>query len=292
MYGISIIICSKNGFLEDELVENIKTTIGSEYEIIVIDNSKNKYSIFEAYNIGIKNSIFPYLLFVHEDVLFHSQSWGEILISYFNNDLKLGLIGIAGSKTKEKIPSTWWDNNKKFLYQNILHHYPNNEIKHEILGFKDKSTLEEVVVIDGVFIAMRKDISIKFDEKLKGFHNYDLSISLQFRQKGYKVCVTKEILLEHFSLGKIDESWVKSSIEFHHLYRKDLPQYSSEKSSRKDKAFVLFRFIDYCRSTGNRKLAFLTWLKYLKLVPFSKNNTKIFFYFLKGWYKGSFKFKS
>ena len=107
MYGISIIICSKNGFLEDELVENIKTTIGSEYEIIVIDNSKNKYSIFEAYNIGIKNSIFPYLLFVHEDVLFHSQSWGEILISYFNNDLKLGLIGIAGSKTKEKIPSTW-----------------------------------------------------------------------------------------------------------------------------------------------------------------------------------------
>jgi hypothetical protein len=31
-----------------------KLTIGCEYELIIIDNSENKYSIYEAYNLGIE----------------------------------------------------------------------------------------------------------------------------------------------------------------------------------------------------------------------------------------------
>src|SRR5690554_3963305 len=106
MLGISIVICSRNGSLENKLSENIGSTVGSQFELIVIDNSENDYSIFEAYNLGIKKSLFPYLLFVHEDVLFHTKNWGKILIEYFENNEKIGLIGLAGSKLKTDIPSS------------------------------------------------------------------------------------------------------------------------------------------------------------------------------------------
>ena len=62
------------------------------------------------------------------------------------------------------------------------------------------------MVIDGVFMGMRKIPGIKFGERISGFHNYDQSILPLYRIKGYKVMVTNEILLEHFSSGTKDLS--------------------------------------------------------------------------------------
>ena len=47
---ISIIVCSKFPTLSKELLDNISQTVGTDYEIVSIDNSQAKYSIFEAYN--------------------------------------------------------------------------------------------------------------------------------------------------------------------------------------------------------------------------------------------------
>ena len=80
---ISIIICSRNLGIDPKLSTNITSTIGCEYELIVIDNSQNKYSIFQAYNIGIEKSTSEIICFVHEDVLFHSKDWGKKLIEIF-----------------------------------------------------------------------------------------------------------------------------------------------------------------------------------------------------------------
>lgn len=52
---ISIIICNRKKVLDPKLENNIKSTIGIEYEIINIDNSDNRYNIFQAYNKGIQN---------------------------------------------------------------------------------------------------------------------------------------------------------------------------------------------------------------------------------------------
>ncbi|MDR1610676.1 MAG: hypothetical protein LBS08_04115, partial [Candidatus Symbiothrix sp.] len=43
-YMISIIICSKNKDISEQLKSNIEATIGVRYELIVIDNSKQDYS--------------------------------------------------------------------------------------------------------------------------------------------------------------------------------------------------------------------------------------------------------
>ena len=54
---ISCVICSRQPDISAELKENIASTIGCEYELIVIDNSKNEHSIYSAYNQGVVKSM-------------------------------------------------------------------------------------------------------------------------------------------------------------------------------------------------------------------------------------------
>ncbi|MEO8255383.1 MAG: glycosyltransferase, partial [Flavobacterium sp.] len=148
---ISIIICSRTNKITNDLVQNIQQTIGSEYELIVIDNSQNRYSIFEAYNLGINKSKGDILCFIHDDISVVTQNWGQILHSIFDKNEKIGLIGIAGSKSKTRMPSAWWDCHQKDLYLNIVQHLVNKEKEHWVEGFKNNA-IEEVVAIDGVFM--------------------------------------------------------------------------------------------------------------------------------------------
>ena len=94
---ISIIICSRNKFLNDILAKNIQDTIGVVYEIILIDNSDNIYSIFSAYNEGINRSQYPYICFIHEDIMFRTSRWGNLICESFKSDQTIGMIGVIGS---------------------------------------------------------------------------------------------------------------------------------------------------------------------------------------------------
>jgi len=219
---LSIIICSRQAILNNNLTVNIKKTIVCDHELIIIDNSKNMYSIFEAYNLGIEKSKSNYLCFIHDDILFHTIGWGNIVNRLFNENEQIGLIGVAGAKSKTKMPSAWWECPKEHKVIRIIQHFPNNSKKKWELGFENRQN-EEVVAIDGVFMAMRKDKHIHFNTKMTGFHNYDLNISLDYKKLGYKIIVTNEILIEHFSLGTLNKSWYESTSLFHKLYKNYLP---------------------------------------------------------------------
>ena len=104
---ISCIICSRQLDISAELKENIASTIGCEYELVVIDNSKNEYSIFSAYNEGVRRAKGDILCFMHEDILYHTQGWGKI-ISNILQDKTIGQIGVAGSHFMPKAPMYWW----------------------------------------------------------------------------------------------------------------------------------------------------------------------------------------
>ena len=73
---LSLIICSRTPRISEELEKNIAETIGCEYELVVIDNSKNKYSIFSAYNEGVRRSKGDVLCFMHDDILYKTNGWG------------------------------------------------------------------------------------------------------------------------------------------------------------------------------------------------------------------------
>jgi hypothetical protein len=123
---ISIIICSVHPSLFILIEENISKTIGTPpFEIIKIDNTNNQYGICTAYNTGAAAAKFPYLCFVHEDVIFRSMNWGEELISFFEKNQETGLIGIAGSKYKSLSPGSWVNGLPSLDCLNLIQHGKN-----------------------------------------------------------------------------------------------------------------------------------------------------------------------
>lgn len=216
---LSIVICSKNKELCDQLVANINQTIGIPFELEIISGAE---SITQAYETGLKKSSGEFSLFLHEDVLFHTQDWGNTLLDHFNSDPTIGLLGVAGAKIHTFIPSAWWDcaENEKVI--RILQHKPTGSLDDQDQGFGDQK-LMEVAVIDGVFMALRKEAGAHFDQTLIGFHGYDLDISLAVQEKGYKVVVIQDVLLEHFSLGNLHLGWLSALLHVHRKYKHLLP---------------------------------------------------------------------
>ncbi|MCC8358517.1 glycosyltransferase [Salinimicrobium sediminilitoris] len=272
MVDISVVVCSRETELLKNLQENIKATIGCRHEIISVDNKENQYSIFEAYNLGIQKSKFEIICFLHEDIQIHTRNWGKIIHRLFVEHKEAGIIGLAGSKVKSNVPAGWWEHERRFLVKNLIQHRPNGVKEHIELGF-EAGDLQEAVIVDGVFISMKKKKGVCFNEMLEGFHNYDQSICLDYIKKGHKVFVTNQVLIEHFSNGRIDGTWVNSMHKFHRLYKNDLPKVVSGTAIDKvQREKYLINYIIHCKSTGNQKLAFLYWLKLLKQNPLSKKH--------------------
>lgn len=267
---ISIIICSRNKEISNELILNISTTIGCQFELITIDNSENKFSIFEAYNLGLQKSKSTIVCLMHDDVLLHTKDWGQIIISVFEKNTQIGLLGVAGSKIKSKMPSAWWECQEKHHVINIIQHTNNARVIKQVVGFKSNSIQEEVVVIDGVFMVMRKVDGILFNTNMKGYHNYDLNISLEYQLKGFTIVVTKEILIEHLSQGTIDLSWYPSTFKIHNLYKKKLPLSTNEICAVTNEKNNGIHFITGAISEGEKIMAIKVWIRLFLSFPLSR----------------------
>ncbi len=244
---ISVVICHRNKEFLALLEQNIKQTIGLPYELIIIDNSQNKYSIFQAYNLGVAQSKFDIICFTHEDILIHTKNWGQILINHFVDE-SIGLVGVIGATIFPKSPSPWWSNTllNDHLVNNIQH-WQNGLSKtnyHTIISKTEKEIVTkdyinpfdknviDAAVVDGLWFCIRKklfeDGKISFDEKtFNGFHCYDSDISLQVNQVS-RVVVVYDILVEHFQQGSINKSWFESCIKLNTKWRDKLPLFKKQ----------------------------------------------------------------
>lgn len=278
---ISIIICSRTPKITDTLRSNIVETIGVEHEIIFINNSDNQYSIFQAYNIGLSKSKENIVCFIHDDIQFNTPNWGKIVIEIFNQNQNIGLIGVAGTKSKTKMPSAWWDCPEEDLFININQYLRNGKKEYWHKGFTNNN-IEDVVIIDGVFMAAKKDVSISFNSKLTGFHNYDLNLSFEYLKNGYRIVVTKDILLDHFSIGVLNTAWYKSTLQIHKLYDNILPLNKSNFISETNYEFTNgAKFIKKLLELKLKVPAFYVWTKLFLVKP----RSKFHFYFFKSLFR-------
>jgi hypothetical protein len=221
---ISIVICSIDPNLLLNLEKNISETIGIPYEIISTDNRNSNKGLCQVYNEGFLKSNYDNLCFLHEDVKFHTTNWGVLLVNLLKIQ-EIGLVGVSGSVYKSSFPSSWAACSFKFYRMNTIQHYSDlpSPLTHKINpGEKNYSY---VVTVDGVLLATRKDVfsEYSFDKKiLNGFHGYDLDLSMQIREK-YKIVVSHQILLEHFSSGNFNSTWVEDTILIHKKWKNSLP---------------------------------------------------------------------
>ncbi len=222
----SIIICSINKSYLDALKINIGETIGLPYELLIWDNLVSPKPIAEVYNILGKQARYPYLCFMHEDIRFQTRNWSAKLLSVFETDPEIGMVGVAGSKYKSKTPSGWSTGIRAYDCSHIFHRDKNGDTIHLYSNPKE-SLLEPVVNVDGVFICIRSEVwqTVHFNEQLlKGFHLYDIDFSFQVSAK-YTAVVLFSIDIMHFTEGgNFGNEWVEYTLRWHRRYAEGLPQ--------------------------------------------------------------------
>jgi hypothetical protein len=218
---ISILVCSNNTG-NPIFKQNIKETIGVPFELLIYDNRDNEGICF-VYNKLKEMANFEYLLFIHEDVHFLTKNWGLCLNEILKNQ-EVGLVFMGGAIYKSSIPTSWVHVAKEYYRGGITQ---DKSIKN--LKFKNcatnKDSYSEIVVGDGCFIAGRRQIFNKFpwnDNEFKGFHLYDLDLSIRVGSH-FKLVTPNNIKMLHFSSGNFDLKWIKDSIRFHKIYKKKLP---------------------------------------------------------------------
>lgn len=174
---LSIIISSYQPSNFSQVIKSIQNTIGIDYEIIKVDNA-NAMSIAQAYNIGAEKAKFPILCFLHEDVIFEIKNWGQTLLKIFELE-NVGVVGVAGGILKSNVLSGWSQSYKSLNRLDLKQKFNNNTVIQQYSNPK-KEIFSEVVCLDGVFLAVKKDVwkQFLFDEKIiKGYHGYDIDFS-------------------------------------------------------------------------------------------------------------------
>ena len=247
---ISIIICSRESDIPEGLKNNIRETVGLEYELIIVDNKQHHQSIFKAYNYGVDRARYDTLCFLHDDILFHTPKWGEVVLDQLNYPF-VGLIGVAGGVLAPRVPVQW---NFGMHFVHVLQYKKRLGTSKLLEGASfNNSSFQPVVSLDGVFMACKKELfkTIRFDEQsFNGFHCYDQDICLQAYLKGFENRVVNNLLLEHFSEGKLDRNWVECQLILWRKWRTKLP-FSLAQLSNED---LFDKEINYMEHSFTRRM--------------------------------------
>lgn len=271
---ISIIISSYLPQYFAALEKSIAETCGMQYEIIKIDNP-GLMGICKAYNKGAAKSQFNYLLFIHEDILFKTENWGEKLIAHLDQK-ETGIIGLAGSSYVPSAPSSWTVS-EKYNFANILQGNKENSKSFPI--HTTKETRNRVFAVDGVFLGIKKEnfLSFKFNEDLEGFHGYDLDLSLRISKK-HQNYVINDILIQHFSNGNLDQLWFDANVKLRQTLGASFHTKIDSETERNSFLGFLFNYFKYY--PVNRKNIFFT----LNFYPYKKIKLKDHFIIIKKYY--------
>lgn len=205
---ISVVFCSRKTSEENKsFVEHLTKSCGCDTSIFMIHNS-NGVSLTKIYQDMMESSdvTTDIIVFIHDDIEFLKKGWGEEIVRLFTENEDYGIIGVAGSAQFDQA-GAWWNYPKKF--GQVLHR---NEGKSWLTAFSpllDKD-LQEVAVIDGLFMAVnKKRATMPFDRELEGFNFYDIDFCLSnLVNKTCKIGVTTNIRLAHNSIGEVKKEWM------------------------------------------------------------------------------------
>jgi glycosyltransferase involved in cell wall biosynthesis len=220
---ISVVVCTQKPVSDTAHERNIRKTAGADIEYLRIDNSSNSYSLAAAYNKGVEQSEGNIIVFMHDDVFFMEGNWAAVLESKFANE-STGLVGVAGTQYLFADNPGWVVAGRPFIRGHVIHELNNGQV-YTLTVFNWERPDAEVVAVDGLFFAIRKDLftTIRFDEQtFDGFHFYDLDICMQVR-RSHKLIVTWDLLIKHQSGGSFNDNWKKYAFRFSEKYRQELP---------------------------------------------------------------------
>lgn len=263
---ISVIYCTREA--NQKHTEHLIKTSGLHKHIEIIEIINNGESLTKSYNKGLKKAKNDIVVFCHDDLTIETKQWGNKLLKLFERNPEYGIIGVAGTKNMPE-SGRWWDNPKK-MYGRVAH---THEGKTWLSTYSDDlgQELEEVVIVDGLFFAIDKTkIKTKFNEKVEGYHFYEITFCFENYLKGVKLGVTTVIRANHYSIGMTNEQWETNRQIFADNFKDKLPVNVKRKLRKSEKLKVLVGALSIDENTNSGR-HIVSLIKNL-----TKNNCEVF----------------
>ena len=164
-------MCVNDELYEEECIRYIKRLhVPEEYEVQQLSVLGAK-SMADGYNEAMQQTDAKYKVFLHQDVFIVYKNFIRDLLWIFDQDKEIGMIGMVGSPV---MPA-------EGVTSNIKQAGP------ALIG-QVKMPYEQVEAIDGLLMATQADLPWR-EDIFDGWDFYDVSQSMEFRKKGYKVVV-------------------------------------------------------------------------------------------------------
>lgn len=180
-------------------------TVLNKYLISSLKNLKtDKETIFEirfnevSMAIGLNKIIdkaieqkVDYLFLLHHDIEIIEQSLFKVCEEILDKFVNVGIVGAIGGKHLTSM--AWWESKEKYgrIYWDKFDFDQSPDFK---------KIFSEVDVLDGCFLAIKRDLfyKLKFNERIPHFHGYDFDYCLQARNLGYK-SVALPLEIRHYA---------------------------------------------------------------------------------------------
>jgi len=147
---------------------------------------RNARSITSGYNAAMRKSDAKYKIYIHQDVYIINKRFLHDLLSLFNSDKAIGLVGMVGSAD---IPEdgVWWE-----ARQILGCAYDCKTTSTKLAGINQPSeTGWDAKIVDGLIIATQYDLPWR-EDLFDGWHFYDASQCCEFLRKNHRVLVANQ----------------------------------------------------------------------------------------------------
>ena len=176
---ICFIICVNNNLFYEECVRYIQWLLVPESMEIEILAVYEAVSMAAGYNEGMNSSNAKYKVYMHQDVFITNRYFIYDLVSLFQRDAQIGMIGMVGSPRVPQNGVMWSEERVKYGLRNVAW---------EDYRYDETDGIWEVECIDGLLMATQYDVPWR-EDLFDGWDFYDISQSCEMRKLGYKIIV-------------------------------------------------------------------------------------------------------
>ena len=164
--------------------------VPADYQVEMI-GVRHAKSMTDGYQKAMESSKAKYKIYLHQDVFVINKNIISSLLSIFQADPHVGMIGLAGTANLPHERPIWWKSSLPSLFGTCYTVLSDNQIVRNYYGevlSRDLDFYVNAAAVDGLFMATQYDLPWRTD-LFCGWHFYDISQSREFINAGYKVVI-------------------------------------------------------------------------------------------------------
>lgn len=205
---ISIVVCSVDRAKFAAVTASFAAALGdTAHEVVGIHDA---VSLCDGYNRGLARARGEVCVLAHDDIDVLATDLGATLHRHLGD---CDVLGVAGTT---RLAGMGWANSGIRYARGIVTHVVDGDYDVRLFG-APSALCGGIEGLDGVFLAMRRDIRLRigFDaDTFDGWHGYDTDFAFRCHLAGLRVAVAADIPLVHSSGANVDAAWLEYDRRF------------------------------------------------------------------------------